>query len=325
MLTGEATTTGRIKTYEMVDRCTTARERFGRRIPGGRCLNVRLTDRDLPVGQPVAGRTLLRRERRRCSPAPRRGPRGTPPRAPREPAAPVPTSRSQTGTSRPWARNIPTSRESGTSWSRPAACSRASASSAVRLGLGEHPAQVLLGASRRSSTPRRPSSAGSSARPRRRPARGRPARSAVWSSTSATHQPKPSCTVTSRSSPVTRSCRRGPGPGGSVSPTMPGSASSALSSTAPEVARRVAEVVLHLEPEPDGSRVADHRGRRRRAAGCRAGPRGRRASGSLSVSGAVADGTSSRRATTSRSPGRPSNGRATYTSAPPSAAPWQCL
>ena len=43
------------------------------------------------------------------------------------------------------------------------------------------------------------------------------------SSTSATQKPKPSCTVTSSGSSVTRSCSRGPAPGGSVRPTMPGS------------------------------------------------------------------------------------------------------
>ena len=42
------------------------------------------------------------------------------------------------------------------------------------------------------------------------------------------------------------------------------------------------------------------------------------------VSGAVADGTSSRSATRSHSDGSPANGRATYAVAP-SAEPWQLL
>ena len=52
------------------------------------------------------------------------------------------------------------------------------------------------------------------------------------SAASATQKPKPSCTVTSSRSLVTRSCSRGPGPGGSVSPTMPGSAPSSASASA---------------------------------------------------------------------------------------------
>ena len=71
-------------------------------------MNVRSADRDLPVGQPVARRTLLRGERRSRRPAPRRGRPRTAAAGSSSASAPVPTGRSQTGASRPWARNIPT-------------------------------------------------------------------------------------------------------------------------------------------------------------------------------------------------------------------------
>ena len=113
---------------------------------------------------------------------------------------------------------------------------------------------------RRSSTPPRPGSAARWARPRRSPGRGRPASSSL-SSTSEIQKSNPSCTVTVSSLSVTRSCSRGPSPGGSVRPTTPGSRVERGLQHRAEVARGVAEVVLHLQPQPDLAAVAHHRRR----------------------------------------------------------------
>ena len=83
-----------------------------------------------------------------------------------------------------------------------------------------------------------------------------------------------------------------------------------------EVAGRVAEVVLHLQAEPDLAAVAHHRRRRHRQQRAELHGCGR---SSFSVSGAVAAGTSSRSATTSHSDGMPSKGRPTKTAGAPPA------
>ena len=136
------------------------------------------------------------------------------------------------------------------------------------------------------------------------------------SAASATQKPKPSCTVTSSGSLVTRSCSRGPAPGGSMSPTI----------------RR--RLVGQRERLREHGRRGRGTGRRTGAApAARATPRRPsrtmagaaigssvherdRAVGAPTVSGAVADGTSSRRATRSHSAARPANGRATYAPTP---------
>ena len=137
------------------------------------------------------------------------------------------------------------------------------------------------------------------------------------SATSSSHHSKPSCTVISSGSSATRSCRRTPAPGGSTSPTTPGSSvASAFSSTA----------ARSREGSPNECRTCrpSHTSPLSRTiAGAAIGSSEPRVTvRSPTRSGAVADGTNSRSATRSRSAASPSNGRTTK--APP-ADPWHAL
>ena len=103
-------------------------------------------DGDLTVGQPGASRPLVGGQRRTSRPAPRRGP----PRTSR-PGPPAPRRRCRRagprpGASRPWARNMPTSRAPSTITSWPADVQPGQRVEQLVLGLRHHPAQVLLGA-----------------------------------------------------------------------------------------------------------------------------------------------------------------------------------
>ncbi len=180
-------------------------------------------------------------------------------------AAPVPSGRSHTGTTSPCARNIPTSLESVDEDVVAGGVQPGEGVHQRRLGVRAAPSAGAPWARRRPSTPPRRRSAGPTARPRRRPARApRPSRR-PGRATSSSHHSKPWCTVISSGSSVTRSCRRTPAPGGSTSPTTPGSSvASAFSSTAAEVTRGVAERVPDLEAQPDLAAVAHHRRRRHR-------------------------------------------------------------
>ena len=178
-------------------------------------------------------------------------------------SGPVPTGRSHTGASRPCARNMPTSRAPSTMTSLPATCSRARASSSWSSGSGITqrrcslvPTSVQYAASTWVSRAvgLAAAFAWSSA-----------AASSSLSSTSETQNSNPSWTVTFSCLSVTRSWSRGPAPGGSVRPS-----DARLVGVdrelqhRPEVAGRVAEVVLDLQPEPQLAAVADHRRGRHR-------------------------------------------------------------
>ena len=303
LLTGRQQRPGRIKTYGMVDGSTTVANGLAK-VSRRSVRTVRLADRDLPIGQPVAGRTLLGGQRRAVRQCLVEG------RAERR--------RGSSSASAPVLEplEVPDRHQEAVGAEHPdqARARRELVASGhvqpgegverVRLRLGSHPAQVLLvvtSVQYAASTELSRELGDAEALACSRAA----CRSAEWSSTSATHHAKPSCTVTSRSSPETSApagAARGPGVG---QPDDTGLGLERLEQHGPEVARRVAEVVLHLEPEPDDSRVAHHRGRRggehRAEQHLAVGVRSPSASGC-----AVADGTSSRRATTSRSPGMPS-------------------
>ena len=123
---------------------------------------------------------------------------------------------------------------------------------------------------------------------------------------------------------MTRSWSRGPGPGGSVSPTIPGSPASATASALASTAARSRDGSPNWCCTCSPSHTSPLS---RTIAGAAIGSRLHRVtvrSVPSIVSGAVAAGTSSRMATRSHSDGRPSNGRPTYAGAP-SADPWQAL
>ena len=112
-------------------------------------------------------------------PAPRRGRRRTRSAGSSSASGPVPTGRSQTGASRPCARNIPTRRATRR---RGRPCRRRAAGPARRAARPRARASPSAGAPwcrRRSSTPPRPGSAGRSGWPRRWPARARPPASSL--------------------------------------------------------------------------------------------------------------------------------------------------
>ena len=216
-------------------------------------------DRHLPVGQSVAGRTLLRGEVRASASASASAVANRSAGS-SSASAPVPSGRSQTGVSRPWARNMPTKRESGTSTSSPATWSRARASSSSLLGLGHHPAQVLLGPDVGPVRRGHPGQLLGGVHVALACSRA-PIRSGA-SGTSATQKSKPGCTVTSS---VRRDQVLQPRP----LPRVVGEPHGAglvlrerRRQHGAEVAGRVAEVVLHLQRQPDLAALAHHRGSR---------------------------------------------------------------
>ena len=212
------------------------------------------------------------------------------------------------GASSPWARNMPDqpgARRPGVS--RPAACSRARASSSGVLGLRASPSAGAPWCPRRSSTPPRPPASRAVGVAAALACSRAAASAGASSSTSATQKSKPSCTVTSSGVAgdqvlQPRARRRA----GRSARRCPGSAVERLEQHGAQVAAGVAEVVLDLEPQPDLAAVADHRRRRHRQQRAELDARGR----SPSASAARWRPAPARAArSTSHSDGSPSNGR----------------
>ena len=193
-------------------------------------------------------------------------------REPLAPAPPAPRRRCRPagprpGASRPCARNMPTQPGVRRRARRvPAACSRASASSSASSGSGITQRRCSLvpdvGPVRRLDRRQPGGRDGGGVGLLERGGHGGVRRSVDVGDPEVEAVVHGDVEARRRS---TRSCSRGPAPGRVGEPDDAGARrSSALRQHRAEVAGRVAEVVLHLQPEPDLAAVAHHRRRRHR-------------------------------------------------------------